>query len=72
MTSPMPAHLTTAIRQRIAWLREAWHVDQVYAQPIPQLSDYPLVAQRREHRNHPGDSTPTFPSPQSDDVRSKR
>ena len=72
MTSPMPTHLTSAIRQRIALLREAWHVDQAHTQPIPQLRDYPLAAQRREHRNNEGDSTPTFPGRQSDDARSNR
>lgn len=60
MTSPLPAHLSIAIRQRIAELREVWRVDEVYAQIQPQL-DYPATRWRPERRQDPGSTTRTFP-----------
>jgi hypothetical protein len=68
MTSPLPAHLTADIRRRIAWLREAWSIDEVYAPQ--QLTGYPIARQRREP-GHPGSSAPTFPRPHRNDSRSR-
>lgn len=65
MTSPLPAHLVAAIGQRIAWLREAWHVTEAY--PQPRLRDYPFAPRRPEPS-----TSPTFPSRQSHDTRSTR
>jgi hypothetical protein len=67
MNSPMPAHLMAAIRQRIAWLREAWHVDEAYLRPQPRLRDYPFASRRPEPS-----TSPTFPGRQSHDQRSTR
>jgi hypothetical protein len=66
-TSPLPAHLTVAIRERIAVLRETWHLDEVYALPRPQ--DHPSTGRRPGHHSGPGATTPTFPGPHGDDVR---
>lgn len=68
MNTPMPAHLVADIRQRIAWLREAWQVDEVY--PQPRLADYPTARRRLEPAN-PGAAAPTFPRPHSNDARSR-
>jgi hypothetical protein len=67
MSTPLPAHLVAGISQRIAWLREAWQVDVVYAQP--RLADYPIA--RRGRPTNPGNATPTFPRPHSNDARSR-
>jgi hypothetical protein len=68
MTSPLPAHLTSDIRRRIAWLRETWRVDEVYAHP--QLTGNP-IAQQRSEPARPGSSAPTFPRPHRNDARSR-
>jgi hypothetical protein len=68
MTSPLPAHLSADIRHRIAWLREAWRVDEVFAPP--QLTGYSIGHQRREP-GRPGSSAPTFPRPHRNDARSR-
>jgi hypothetical protein len=68
MTSPLPAHLTADIRRRIAWLRESWRVDEVYAPA--ELTGFP-IAHRRHEPARPGSSAPTFPSPHRNDARSR-
>jgi hypothetical protein len=60
MTSPLPTHLSIAIRQHIAVLREVWRVDEVCAQIQPQL-DYPATRLRPERRPDPGATSRTFP-----------
>ena len=67
MTTPLPAHLVAAIRQRIAWLREAWDLDASYAQTQPRLTGYPIAPIRRE----PAIPGPTFPKPHTHDSRSR-
>jgi hypothetical protein len=55
MNTPLPAHLVAGIRQRIALLREAWQIDEVYASP--RHTGYPMA--------------PTSPQPHSNDARSR-
>jgi hypothetical protein len=75
MSTPLPAHLVASIRWRIAWLREAWQVDDVYA---PQhLTGYPMVSRpgpagpRANASTSPVTPSPRFPKPRSDDARSR-
>lgn len=77
MSTPLPAHLVAGIRQRIAWLREAWQIDEIYAQP--QLTGYPTVGRRHETARpgaarpgtaRTGATAPTLPRPRSNDARS--
>jgi hypothetical protein len=44
MSSPLPPHLSEAIRERIAVLREAWHLDE--APSRPRLNGYPTFPRR--------------------------
>ena len=75
MSTPLPAHLATSIRRRIAWLREEWQIDEVYASP--QHRGYPMVRrpelanQRAKAATSPGAPSPTFPQPHRDDARSR-
>jgi hypothetical protein len=41
MNTPLPAHLVAGIRQRIALLREAWQIDEIYASP--RHTGYPMA-----------------------------
>jgi hypothetical protein len=68
MNTPLPAHLVAGIRQRIAWLREAWQIDEIYAPR--ELAGYP-TAHRRHETVRPGATAPTFPQPHSNDARSR-
>jgi hypothetical protein len=68
MTTPLPAHLAADIRHRIAWLREAWRVDEVCAPSL--LTGFPIAHRRREPVR-PGSSAPTFPRPHRNDARSR-
>lgn len=68
MNTPLPAHLGAGIRQRIACLREAWQIDEIY--PPPQLTGYP-TAGRRHEKASPGATAPTFPRPHRNDARSR-
>ena len=43
MTSPLPAHLAVAIRERIAVLREAWNLDEVSAPSHRWPQDHPVA-----------------------------
>lgn len=61
MTSPLPAHLSDAIRLRIAVLREVWRVDEVCAQIQPPLG-YSTTLWRPERRPDPGATSRTFPT----------
>lgn len=71
MTSPLPAHLAAAIRERITVLRATRHLDQADWPSQPRPQDHAAPGRRPGHRRRrPGDATPTFPGPQSDDVRS--
>jgi hypothetical protein len=45
MSSPLPPHLSEAIRERIAVLREAWGLDEAPSQP--RLRGYPTFPSRR-------------------------
>lgn len=76
MNTPLPAHLVAGIRQRIAWLREAWQIDEIYAHP--RHTGYPMAGRRREPARaggiaptSPGATAPTFPQPHSNDARSR-
>jgi hypothetical protein len=76
MNTPLPAHLVAGIRKRIAWLREAWQIDEIYAPP--RLTGYPMAVRRREPVSvggtaptNPGATAPTFPQPHSNHARSR-
>jgi hypothetical protein len=75
MSTPLPAHLVAGIGRRIAWLREAWQVDDVYAPP--QLTGYPMVSRpepaspRAIASISPGAPSPRFPKQRSNDARSR-
>jgi hypothetical protein len=76
MNTPLPAHLVAGIRQRIAWLRETWQIDEIYAPP--QLTGYPTAGRRPgpvsaggTAPTSPGATAPTFPQPHSNDARSR-
>jgi hypothetical protein len=62
MTSPLPAHLAVAIRERIAVLREAWNLDEVSAPSHRWPQDHPATGRRPRHHATPGATTPTFPT----------
>jgi hypothetical protein len=64
MTTPLPPSIALAIRERISLLREAWHVDEVYAQP--QSRDRSPIAR---DRTRGATSSPRFPAPHGDDLR---
>jgi hypothetical protein len=70
MTSPLPAHLAAAIRERIAVLRETWHVDEAHGPWQAGPQDQPATRRRPGHDERPGTAYPTFPSPHRDDARS--
>jgi hypothetical protein len=75
MSTPLPAHLVASIGRRIAWLREAWQVDDVYA--TPRLTGYPMVSRREPASPRanasisPGGPSPRFPQQRSNDARSR-
>ena len=75
MSTPLPAHLVASIGQRIAWLREAWQVDDVYAPA--QLTGYPMVSRpepaspRVNASISPAGPSPRFPKQRSNDARSR-
>ena len=74
MSTPLPAYLVASIGRRIAWLREAWQVDDVYA-PL-QLTGYPMISHpepaspRANASTGPVAPSPRFPRPRSNDARS--
>jgi hypothetical protein len=71
MTSPMPAHISAAIQQRITVLREVWRADEEYRHPPhTRRATPPVPRPRLEPFGRPGSTSPTFPGPHRDDVRS--
>ena len=47
MTEQFPVRLATAIRERIALLRQAWDVDDGTASASPRVQDYPMIRTKR-------------------------
>ena len=47
MTEQFPAHLSAAIRERIAVLRQAWDADDGTASPPRRVRGYPMSHPRR-------------------------
>lgn len=71
MTSPMPAHISAAIQQRIAVLREVWRVEEAYGHPPhTRRATPPVPRPRHEFFRHPGSTSPTFPGADRSDLRS--
>jgi hypothetical protein len=69
MNTPLPPHLSEAIKQRIAVLREAWRLDEVYP-PRPaghRPTGHPSALRRPDPR--PQATSPTFPGPREVDPR---
>ena len=50
MTEQFPTRLATAIRERIAVLREAWDLHDGTASASPRVQDYPMSRPRRRRQ----------------------
>jgi hypothetical protein len=65
MTNALPAHLSAGIAERIAVLRQAWRVDEVFRPSQSRPRSHQVTRRKPEPP-----TSPTFPRPRHHDARS--